>query len=98
MYRIMYEEQGIGLAAPQAGDGRRVFVIDLPTEDDEEPIRFTMVNPEIQGREGSEQEPGPPAAARALGPPNRRRARKKVAAIVSEPISTITARPVLNSD
>jgi peptide deformylase len=52
MYRIMYEEQGIGLAGPQVGDLRRVFVIDVPADEETERVRLTMVNPEIVERTG----------------------------------------------
>lgn len=56
MYRIMYEEQGIGLAAPQVGDGRRVFVIDIPGNDEDEGVRLTLVNPRIVRKTGSATE------------------------------------------
>ena len=53
MYRIMYEEQGIGLAGPQVGDLRRVFVIDVPADEETERVRLTMVNPKIVDRAGT---------------------------------------------
>ncbi len=48
MFQIMYAEDGIGLAGPQAGDSRRVFVIDIPADDGEDGVRLVMVNPEIE--------------------------------------------------
>lgn len=51
MFRIMYEEEGLGLAAPQAGDGRRVFVLDVPAEhEDEHDLKLVMVNPRLETR------------------------------------------------
>ena len=52
MFETMYDARGIGLAATQLGIERRVLVIDLQEEEDEEgkPIRgpHAFVNPEIQ--------------------------------------------------
>jgi len=46
MFETMYHEEGIGLAAPQIGIGRRVIVIDLRREDhDDEPM--ALVNPRL---------------------------------------------------
>lgn len=46
MLETMYEAPGIGLAAPQVGDERRLVVIDVAREgEDPDPIKF--VNPEI---------------------------------------------------
>lgn len=56
MFRIMYEEQGIGLAGPQVGESRRLFVIDIMGEDDDDRVRMTVVNPRIIENEGSESE------------------------------------------
>lgn len=59
MFRIMYEEEGLGLAAPQAGDGRRVFVLDVPAASDaEDDLKLVMVNPRIEtaGKVVSEEE------------------------------------------
>ncbi len=47
MYRVMYEEGGIGLAAPQAGVSLRVFVIDVPGETEGESVRRAFINPRI---------------------------------------------------
>src|SRR5690606_23229964 len=46
MLETMYAAPGIGLAAPQVGELRRVVVMDLATED-EKPDPIIMVNPEI---------------------------------------------------
>jgi peptide deformylase len=49
MLETMHEEQGIGLAAPQIGLLQRMFVAELP-EDDNEPQGgkpFVLINPEL---------------------------------------------------
>lgn len=51
MFSIMKAARGLGLAAPQVGDNRRMFVIDLSGQDfDSEPMVF--VNPEIESTQG----------------------------------------------
>ena len=51
MFSIMRSARGLGLAAPQVGDTRRLFMIDLSGQDfDSEPVVF--VNPEIESAEG----------------------------------------------
>ena len=53
MFSIMKSANGLGLAAPQVGDTRRLFMIDLSGQDfDAEPIVF--VNPVIESAEGDE--------------------------------------------
>jgi peptide deformylase len=48
MFATMYHADGIGLAAPQIGISRRVLVIDLRREDEEEgESRIALVNPRI---------------------------------------------------
>jgi peptide deformylase len=49
MLALMYENNGIGLAAPQAGISRRVLVIDL--REDGRPV-YILINPQITKREG----------------------------------------------
>jgi peptide deformylase len=44
MFDTMYEEDGVGLAGPQVGVGRRIIVVD-PREHDIEPM--ALVNPRI---------------------------------------------------
>jgi peptide deformylase len=46
MLATMYDAPGIGLAAPQVGDERRLIVIDVAREDDP-PAPMQIVNPEI---------------------------------------------------
>ena len=51
MRRIMRENSGVGLAAPQAGVSLRVAVFEIPRED-ESPLEFVLINPEILERGG----------------------------------------------
>jgi len=46
MLETMYSANGIGLAAPQVGDGRRVIVIDAARQD-EDTAPICMANPQI---------------------------------------------------
>jgi peptide deformylase len=53
MIEVMYDEPGIGLAAPQVGASVRLFVIDTAWSDEEvgrHPL--VVINPEISEREG----------------------------------------------
>ena len=52
MFETMYDAPGIGLAAIQVNDPRRVIVIDT-SEDRSDPL--ALVNPEIVDRQGEEQ-------------------------------------------
>ena len=49
MFPAMYAAHGIGLAAPQVGESRRIFVMDLQREDSE---RIVCINPVIEERNG----------------------------------------------
>lgn len=49
MFSIMYENNGIGLAAPQVGVSKRVVVIDV--REDGKPV-YVMINPRLTRREG----------------------------------------------
>ncbi|WP_316014779.1 peptide deformylase [Roseobacter sp. HKCCA0434] len=49
MLETMYEAPGIGLAAPQIGQGVRLFVMDC-ADKEEAPAPFVMFNPEITAR------------------------------------------------
>jgi peptide deformylase len=50
---VMYDEPGIGLAAPQAGEAIRLIVLDTQwTEEGAERDPLVLVNPEIQQPEG----------------------------------------------
>lgn len=53
MFDTMYQAKGIGLAAPQIGVSKRLFVMDVPVEDAES-NKFVMVNPEIIAHEGEQ--------------------------------------------
>jgi len=46
MFEVMYEEEGVGLAAPQVGVSRRIAVLDVPLEDGNS-WSGVMVNPRI---------------------------------------------------
>lgn len=50
MVETMYSVQGVGLAAPQVGVGKRVIVVDVRDENG----LLKMINPVITGREGRE--------------------------------------------
>lgn len=53
MFSIMKAARGVGLAAPQVGDTRRIFVIDLSEHDfDSDPMAF--INPVIEKTEGEQ--------------------------------------------
>ncbi len=53
MIEVMYDEPGIGLAAPQLGISLRMFVIDTEWNDeDAERNPRVVINPEISEREG----------------------------------------------
>ena len=52
MFETMYAAEGIGLAAPQVGVGKRVVVLDVsPVDEKVTPV--AVVNPEIVRRDGS---------------------------------------------
>jgi len=61
MLEVMYEEQGIGLAAPQIGVSRRIFVLHVPPNDDDRTLDsdppsatdgpMVFINPEITALE-----------------------------------------------
>ena len=53
MIEVMYDEPGIGLAAPQVGASVRLFVIDTEWSDEEIGCHpLVVINPEISEREG----------------------------------------------
>lgn len=54
MAETMYRADGIGLAATQIGEQRRVLVIDTSPRDPAGPGLIAFVNPEIQLREGTQ--------------------------------------------
>lgn len=51
MFATMYEAPGIGLAATQVNDGRRIIVIDVSEEKDQP---LCLINPEILEKTGEE--------------------------------------------
>jgi len=53
MLDVMYDEPGIGLAAPQVGEQIRLVVVDTEwTEEDSEKSPLVLINPEIAERDG----------------------------------------------
>ena len=51
MFETMYETQGVGLAAPQVGDLRRIIVLDLGVHDPSfHPV--ALINPEVVSVQG----------------------------------------------
>lgn len=54
MYEVMYEEEGVGLAAPQVGVNRRIFVLDVE-EAGAERYRGVVINPEILETRGTQK-------------------------------------------
>lgn len=53
MFETMYANRGIGLAAPQVGELRRLTVID-PSAGEDPAARMVLVNPEITMSEGKQ--------------------------------------------
>lgn len=51
MFDTMYEANGVGLAAPQVGILKRIFVIDCGDEDGNS-VPYVFINPEILEKEG----------------------------------------------
>jgi peptide deformylase len=52
MAETMYAAPGVGLAAPQIGVSKRLFIVDVATGDDEPSDLRVFVNPEIIERDG----------------------------------------------
>jgi peptide deformylase len=52
MAETMYAAPGVGLAAPQIGVSKRLFIVDVATADDEPSDLRVFVNPEIVARDG----------------------------------------------
>ena len=53
MFETMYEANGVGLAAPQVGILKRIFVIDCGDEEGNS-VPYVFINPEILDRDGSQ--------------------------------------------
>lgn len=47
MLETMYEEDGVGLAAPQVGVSKRIVVIDVHNGEEGERVPLFLINPEI---------------------------------------------------
>ena len=52
MAETMYVAPGVGLAAPQIGVSKRLFIVDVATDDDEPSDLRVFINPEIITTEG----------------------------------------------
>jgi peptide deformylase len=55
MFEIMYEEEGVGLAACQAGSEQRLMILDVPEEDGTPAFRGVIANPDITDRNGEQR-------------------------------------------
>src|ERR1700761_2260536 len=55
MFESMYAAEGIGLAAPQIGISKRIYIVDLSFGKNPEE-RLVLINPEILEREGRQVE------------------------------------------
>jgi len=55
MFESMYAAEGIGLAAPQIGISKRMYVVDLSVGKNPED-RLVLINPEIIEKEGKQTE------------------------------------------
>jgi len=55
MFESMYVAEGIGLAAPQIGISKRIYIVDLSVGKDPEQ-RLVLINPEIVEKEGKQYE------------------------------------------
>ena len=53
MFETMEKAGGVGLAAPQVGISKRLFVMDVPVKD-EDNVRLVLINPEIVHIEGEQ--------------------------------------------
>jgi peptide deformylase len=54
MFETMEWAGGVGLAAPQVGVSKRLFVMDVPVRESDETIRQVIINPEIIRIEGEQ--------------------------------------------
>ncbi|RLB43654.1 MAG: peptide deformylase, partial [Deltaproteobacteria bacterium] len=52
MAETMYAAPGVGLAAPQLGISKRLFIVDVATDDEEPSDLRIFINPEIVAAEG----------------------------------------------
>ena len=56
MFDLMYEHQGIGLAAPQAGWDARVFVINVSGSEEFPEEQMAFINPQLEFNDRDEQD------------------------------------------
>jgi len=54
MFDTMHAYRGVGLAANQVGVLQKVFVVEAPRGDGEEPLRLALINPMLSEAAGSE--------------------------------------------
>jgi peptide deformylase len=54
MFESMYAAQGVGLAAPQIGIGKRIAVVDVTFKEDPG-AKIVLINPEIIAQEGRQR-------------------------------------------
>ena len=60
MLDTMYEQKGIGLAAPQVGINKQIFVLDLNDDQDDQSGPYAIINPKIlkKSKQTSEMDEG----------------------------------------
>jgi len=60
MFTKMYESSGVGLAAPQVGVSKRIFVVNTNPSEEDEKVRaeteMVFINPVLSGFEGEQRE------------------------------------------
>lgn len=72
MFELMYEANGVGLAANQVGLPYRLFIANPSGEQDEKDQEFVFINPEITSRKGTvEGEEGCLSLPELYGPVRR---------------------------
>jgi peptide deformylase len=54
MFETMYEAKGVGLAAPQIGELKRVFIVDTTVSDEEGGAKLVLINPEVLETSGEQ--------------------------------------------
>ena len=54
MWDTMYEDDGVGLACNQIGEPLSIVVIDTSVKEGVEPVKLTLINPEIIASEGKQ--------------------------------------------
>ena len=81
MFDILYEEEGIGLAAPQVGWSTRLFVINLASDPAQAAEEFVFINPSISDPRGEESDEEGCLSLPDLRVPVRRPEQVKVTAV-----------------